>query len=147
MQGMQGKLEAIWIKRARLGPMDAVEQAVLVKGEGLRGNANVGGKRQVTLLSRELWTAVQTHLGVELDPSLRRANLLIAGIDFSLLRRRLIHIGEALLHIHGETRPCERMDEAWPGLQSALQPAWYGGAFGEVLRGGIIRLGDVVWIE
>lgn len=36
------------------------------------------------------------------------------------------------------------MDEAWPGLQAALRPAWGGGVFGQVLDGGEIQVGDVV---
>ena len=42
---MTGKLEKIWIKRARRGPMDAKEHATLVAGKGLRDNANQAGKR------------------------------------------------------------------------------------------------------
>ena len=48
-----GKLEAIWIKRMKRGPMDPVEAADLVAGSGIAGNANQGGRRQVTILERE----------------------------------------------------------------------------------------------
>ena len=40
--------------------MDPVDRAELVAGRGLRGNANQGGKRQITILSEEAWNdAVQ----------------------------------------------------------------------------------------
>ena len=42
-----GRLEAIWIKRGKLAPMDSVEVARVVAGKGLEGNANQGGKRQI----------------------------------------------------------------------------------------------------
>ena len=48
---MTGHLRAIWIKRMKRGPMDPRETATLVPGRGLVGNANQGGRRQVTLIS------------------------------------------------------------------------------------------------
>ena len=42
-----GKLEAIWLKRMKGGPMDAHETAVLQANKGIVGNANQGGKYPV----------------------------------------------------------------------------------------------------
>ncbi|HEX4933815.1 MAG TPA: MOSC domain-containing protein [Gemmatimonadaceae bacterium] len=139
------RLERIWRKRGRLAPMDAVPQAVL-DARGLVGNADRGGKRQVTILARERWEAHLAALGATLDPSARRANLLVSGIALEGSRGRVLRIGECRLVIRGETRPCERMDEALPGLRQAMVADWGGGAFGEVLVGGTIRVGDeVAW--
>src|SRR5262249_24057269 len=47
-----GRLEAIWLKRMRRGPMDAVERAVFKAHQGIVGNTDQGGRRQVTPLKR-----------------------------------------------------------------------------------------------
>lgn len=139
-----GKLEAIWIKRAHRGPMDARTQAHLVADQGLEGNADQGGRRQVTLISREAWSRAEDELGTQIPPDARRANLLVSGIELAETRGRTLRIGASRLHIRGETRPCNRMDEAQEGLLKALDPEWRGGAFAEVLDDADIAVGDPV---
>lgn len=148
MQAAEGRLEAIWIKRMKRGPMDFVEQATLESGKGLIGNANQGGRRQVTILEREVWAELMAEVAGRLPPSARRANLLIRGLSLHHSLKRILRIGPCRIRILGETKPCERMEEAWPGLQEAMSRAWAGGAFGEVLDDGEIVVGDpVVWVE
>jgi len=143
-----GRLEAIWIKRFKRGPMDPTEQATMVEGRGIEGNANQGGKRQVTIISKEMWDKLMAEVGGDKDPSSRRANLMVSGIDLTETRERVLAIGSVRIRINGETRPCERMDEAQHGLKGAMQASWAGGAFGEVLDDGSISVGDPVeWQE
>ena len=145
---MTGKLVAIWVKRAHRGKMDAVEAARLRRGRGLVGNANQGGRRQVTLIEDEVWRALMREFGADIAPVARRANLLLSGIALANTRGRILHIGACRLRIAGETKPCERMDEALPGLKAALWPDWRGGAFAEVLDDGEIRLGaEAGWAD
>ena len=139
-----GKLVRIWIKRARRGPMDPRDSAALSPGAGLQGNANQGGHRQVTVLEAERWTEMMSDLGSDLDASARRANLLVQGISLADSRGKLLRIGSCMIRILGETRPCERMDEALPGLRARMSAPWYGGAYGEVVTGGSIGVGDEV---
>lgn len=143
---MPNKLSAIWLKRGKGAPMDAQERATLVAGRGLLGNANQGGKRQVTVIAEERWQELMQELGAALSPKTRRANLMVSGIDLSASRGRVLLIGNCRLLIHGETRPCEQMEAAWSGLQEAMRRRWGGGAFAEVLTGGEICVGDdVAW--
>lgn len=128
--------------------MDFVEQAVMQAGEGLAGNANQGGRRQVTILEREVWAELMAEVNGALPPSARRANLLIRGLSLYRSAKSILRIGSCRIRILGETKPCERMEEAWPGLQAAMSRAWTGGAFGEVLDDGEILVGDpVCWEE
>ncbi len=142
-----GTLEAIFRKRVRRGPMDPLEAGELAPGDGLVGNADLRTKRQVTLIEAELWERVREELGEpDLDPRLRRANLLVRGIGLAESRGQVLEVGPARLLIHGETRPCKLMEDAHPGLQAALDPEWRGGVYAEVLEGGPIRVGDrVAW--
>ncbi|MCB0165056.1 MAG: MOSC domain-containing protein [Anaerolineae bacterium] len=143
-----GKLEAIWLKRMKRGPMDPVTQAHLTTGRGLDGNANQGGKRQVTIIEQGVWENLMGALGADLDPSARRANLMVSGLKLADSRHKVLQIGSCRIRIYGETKPCEQMDEAFPGLQDAMRDKWGGGAFGEVLDDGDITVGDTVaWIE
>jgi MOSC domain-containing protein YiiM len=121
--------------------MDPVDRAAVVAGRGIVGNANQGGRRQVTLLSREVWGALTSHLFLP-DPIVRRANLLLNRVDFTGKRDEVLRIGSVRLRIRGETRPCERMDAAVAGLREALSAPWGGGAFAEVLDDGQLNVGD-----
>ena len=129
------------------GPMDPADRVQVVAGKGIVGNANQGGKRQVTIVSDRHWGDITASLGQTPDPRLRRANLLVSDVDFTNTRGKILTIGTVRIRIHGETRPCEQMEEAVPGLQAAMSVPWGGGAHGEVLDDGEIAVGDSVTLE
>jgi len=139
---MTGEVVSIWIKRSHRGVMDAVDEAQAVAGRGLVGNADQGRRRQVTIIDEEAWNAAAAETGHRVDPSKRRANIMLRGIALAESRGRHLRIASCLIHILGETRPCERMEEAQPGLRKALGTAWRAGVFGEIVEGGSIRIGD-----
>ncbi|MDP3718797.1 MAG: sulfurase [Acidobacteriota bacterium] len=138
------ELSQIWVKRMHKGPMDPRTTATVVAGKGIVGNANQGGKRQVTIVSSKNWEDVTAPLGATPDPRLRRANLLVSDVDFVDSRGKILRIGNVRIRIYGETRPCEQMEAAVAGLQEAMSVPWGGGAFGEVLDDGEIAVGDAV---
>lgn len=143
-----GTLVAIWRKRAKRGPMDALLAGELVAGRGLVGNANQGGRRQVTVIEEEVWEGLMDELGASAPTAARRANLVLRGLPLAGSRGRELAIGTCRLRILGETKPCERMDEAVPGLRRLMFPDWRGGAFAEVLAGGMLRVGDAAeWVS
>ncbi len=124
--------------------MDPKDSALLEAGRGLAGNADRGGRRQVTLLSSERWNELMAEVGASLEPDARRANLVVSGLDFQDTRGRILKVGSCRLRIGGETRPCELMEEAATGLQDAMRERLGGGVFAEVLDGGAIAIGDAV---
>lgn len=143
----RGVLKRIWIKRAKRGPMDAQASASLRANRGLVGNANQGGRRQVTILAADRWDAMTTAIGIGVDPAVRRANLFVRGVELVASRGRVLRVGTVRILIAGETKPCYQMDEALPGLQAAMRPDWGGGAFGIVLDDGDIATGDAVTFD
>ena len=140
-----GRLEAICVKPARQERMDPVERAVL-DARGLEGNADRGGRRALTLIERETFERVRRQLGPAIESSMRRANLMVSGLRLAGSHGRVLAIGPTRIQIGGETRPCERMEEAHAGLRAALEADWGGGAYAVVLEGGAIAVGDpVAW--
>ncbi|ALP52466.1 hypothetical protein Tel_04505 [Candidatus Tenderia electrophaga] len=106
------------------------------------------GARQVTVLTREAWQAACAELGLGAADTLpwttRRANLLIQGLDLRDSSGRILKVGEVELLISRETDPCERMEQACPGLLAAMAKEWRGGVCCRVLVAGRIQIGDPV---
>jgi MOSC domain-containing protein YiiM len=139
---MNGEVISIWIKRSHRGVMDRVDEAEAIAGHGLAGNADRSRRRQVTIIDESAWNAAAAETGAAVDPSKRRANIMLRGIDLEQTRGKDLRIGNCLIRILGETTPCERMEEAQPGLRNALRTGWRAGVFGEIVEGGPIRTGD-----
>jgi len=139
-------LAAIWIKTSHGGPMDPVTETRLIAGRGVEGSADSDGKRQVTLLEKEVWDGVMARMGADVDPAARRANLLVTGVRLAESTGRTLRVGPCRIRIQGETAPCGLMDKALPGLRDALTPGWGAGAYGEILDDGDISIGEqVLW--
>ena len=145
---MSGRVEALWVKRAHRGKMDPLREALLVEGLGIEESVGRSRRRQVTLIEREVWDALMRQLGGSVDPAARRANIMVSGTPLRHTRGRILRIGGARIAIGGETTPCERMEEALPGLQDAMRPDWNGGVFAQVITTGLVAIGDEVeWEE
>ena len=143
-----GRVERLWVKRAHRGAMDARDSIELVAGRGVEGSADRGGRRQVTIIEREVWESLMRELGSDAGPETRRANVLVSGIDLRASRGRVLRLGGTRIRVGGEVKPCERMEEAVTGLRALMYPEWRGGAFGEIVDGGTVSVGDAVtWEE
>lgn len=148
-----GRLIGMARRSASRAPIEELESGFIGVDCGLegdhRGRVKPGKlpKRQVTILAREDWDAACADLGKSVPWTARRANLFIEGLRLPRRAGDIVAIGAARLEIMLETDPCQRMDEAEPGLQDALRPDWRGGVCCRVIEGGVIALGDTIRIE
>ncbi len=139
-------LKGIAYRLKSKGEMHTIPRALVTPERGVendyRGHPH---GRQVTVLSVEDWQLACDELQLDLHWTTRRANLLVEGISFSPASvGEIIQIGDLRLKITRETDPCQRMEDARPGLMKALGPDWRGGACCRVLSGGDISLGNNV---
>jgi MOSC domain-containing protein YiiM len=144
---MTPAITALWLKPGHGKPMRPVTELELVAGEGIRGNADQGGWRHVTVIEESAWRDAEIELGLDVDPSARRANVMVRGVDLRQSRGKTLRLGDTVVALRGETRPCQQMDDAQPGLRDALQPDWRAGVFGTIVTGGVIRIGDRVVLQ
>ena len=138
-----GEVLAIFVFPEQRGPATPLSEVEAVAGRGLAGDHPRKPHREVTLLSQQSWGEATAPFGGELPPETRRANLLIDGDLAGTIGRRL-RVGGVELLVRGETVPCERMNEARAGLRKMLSVQMRGGVFGQVVKGGLIRVGDRV---
>jgi MOSC domain-containing protein YiiM len=149
-----GTLIGIARRLVSRAPMEMLEESGISPEQGVfgdfRGRAKPNGrvtKRQVSVLRREDWALAEAELGMALPWTMRRANLLVDGLDLPHVAGTVIAIGAIRLRVSGECDPCRRMDEQQDGLWPALVPDWRGGYLTTVIAGGHARLGDQVRIE
>jgi len=140
-----GELTGIAVRSKSRAPMQECLVAEATTDSGIAGDFRGKGKRPVTLMSEELWAEVEAELGMSLQWTLRRINLLIRGLDFSALHGCTLEVGSAQLIVRGTTPPCGRMDEQVPGLTKALGSD-RGGLWATVTRPSTIQVGDRVEI-
>lgn len=135
------RLTGIAIKEVPKGPMRLVHQADVTVEAGLVGDCRgsdslYGGNRQITILALSQWVEACTKLRRYPIWTTRRANLLLEGVSFGPdMLGKLLIMGEVVLRVMGECKPCARMDEHYPGLMEALAD-WRGGATCRVIKPG-----------
>ncbi len=138
-----GTVLGIARRDVKRGPMLLLEQVEISTSTGVTGDTRgKPGPRQVTVLSASAWLEACAIAATDLPWLARRANLLIDGLDLRAAEGAVLHLGDHIeLLVTGELDPCERMDEAAPGLRLALTDEWRGGVRCRVQRGGLLTVG------
>ncbi len=133
-------------------PMELIDRAEITEAGGItgdhRGKRKGAGRRQVTLIERERWTAACASVGVELDWWQRRCNIVVDGLELPREPGARLRLGrDVVLEMTRYTDPCERMEALAPGLFDALWVDWRAGICSRVVQGGTVLAGDVIRVE
>jgi MOSC domain-containing protein YiiM len=140
-----GEIVAIARHREPRAPIEELRSAHISLERGVEGDCHgEPGPSQVTVVGEEGWRAALADLGAELSWTLRRANLLIRGIDLFNSAGMRLRLGHVVLEITGENDPCWLMDKQHRGLRKALTPDWRAGIAARVVYGGTVGIGDQV---
>ncbi|HZC38678.1 MAG TPA: MOSC domain-containing protein [Sphingomicrobium sp.] len=146
-----GRIAGIARHDRPLGPMEVLDRAELIEGQGIagdfRGTRKAGslGQNGVVLIEADDWAAAVEECRAEVPWFQRRANLLVEGLDLPQQSGVRLRIGDAVLvEITQECAPCERMEALHPGLRNALTPDWRAGARARVVSGGFVAVGDEI---
>jgi MOSC domain-containing protein YiiM len=142
---MKGEVAGIARHAASRAPIEALDWVPISMEAGVDGDCHgEPGPRQVTVVSEEAWKEAIAELGSDLSWTLRRANLLLRGIDLRDSVGARLSCKEVILEICEENPPCFVMDRQHRGLRKALRPDWRAGVACRVVRGGTVRIGDRV---
>lgn len=149
---MQGRVASLHIHPPKAGdPLTEVREFNLVAEKGITedkryfGRVNYGqpGKRQVSLIEREVIEQHAGALGTDFDPGQVRSNIETTGIDLIALIGQEVQVGEAMLLFVEPRTPCHKMDALAPGLRDLMENSRQG-VIARVVKGGKVRPGDAI---
>jgi MOSC domain-containing protein YiiM len=151
----QGQLLGIFIAPRESAPVQSVDQAEAVAGEGLAGDRYalaagtfskgrpVRPDQEVTLIESEALAAAAADYGIALRPEQSRRNLLTQGVPLNHLVSREFLVGTVRLRGLRLCEPCKHLEKLTQ--EGALKALIHrGGLRAQVLTGGVLRVGDAI---
>ena len=143
----EGKIEWIGLRSTASPEIQQVNSAELLAGHGLVGDKAAlrkGSTRQITLIQAEHLAVIASFLNrEEVLPAELRRNIVISGINLSILKGYSIQLNDAAAVITGNCAPCNKMEQALGvGGYNAMRN--HGGVTAIVEKGGVINVGDDV---
>jgi MOSC domain-containing protein YiiM len=136
-------------------PMRSMPAITLVAGKGIEGDRYMIGReegfyshkpeegRQVTLFELETLLALERDARIELGPQEHRRNVTVEGVPLNHLVGNRFWLGETLLEATRLSIPCRHIEEITGKaiFDSLINRS---GLNCRILKGGIVRVGDVV---
>jgi MOSC domain-containing protein YiiM len=149
--GWTGTLLSIHITPAKSQPMQRLDTARLIEGQGIEGDRYAlgtgtysikpGEDRQVTLIEREMLDRVAADDGHEITVDEHRRNLTVEGAPLQHLVGHRFRVGETVLEGVRINQPCKYLNLMLK--RDVYMPLWNrSGLNAKVITGGMIRPGD-----
>lgn len=139
-----GRVTWIGLAPARRAPIQVVDSARLVAGQGLVGDHHTGRNRQLTLIMAEHLPVIAALVGLDaVAPEQTRRNIVVEGINLVALKGSPFRVGTALCEHTGPCTPCAFMEQTFgSGALNAMRG--HGGICCRVLEDGDVAVGDPV---
>ncbi len=145
-----GKIYSINVSAEKGVPKQQVRRAVLVEGQGIKGDAHSGTDiRQVSLLDMEsvrgqMADAAAKKASVEIKPGVYAENITTEGVALAALKiGDKLRVGAAaVLQISKIGKECHSRCAIYHQVGDCIMPRK--GIFAEVLEGGEISVGDSI---
>jgi len=140
----KGTIKAISISKHKGTIKTNVPSAELIMNKGIENDAHAGSRyRQVSLLPVESIDEV-LHKGIKAAPGDFAENITTEGIElYSLRLNSILRLGsEAEIQITQLGKKCHNKCRIFQQLGDCIMPRE--GIFAKVIRGGKIRIGDVI---
>jgi MOSC domain-containing protein YiiM len=140
-----GQVIGVCLSHHRQAPKKNIGQGLLRENWGLEGDSHAGTERQISLLSSEDVKAACKKRKMRALPGAFAENIATRGIDLGKVNvGTQIRLGEAKVEVVGLGKnPSEPHTYGYCGL--SLLPEK--GVFARVVKGGLVRVGDVVEVD
>ncbi len=149
----RGVVRSLHIAPVGGAPLGGVDSARAVENRGLEGDRYFDGTgtfskkpgtgRHVTLIELEALHALLSEYGIELEPGEARRNVVTCGVPLNHLVGRDFRVGKVLLRGMRPCEPCKYLS-GLVGKDVKTGLIHRGGLRADIVRGGVIRVGDVV---
>ena len=150
---MRGTVLSIHIAPAGSAPIVSVGEIHAIAGKGLEGDRyfrktgsyskTPGSGREVTLLEIEAIEALKREYQIDIDAAHARRNIVTRGVALNHLIDREFTVGNVVLRGTRLCDPCSHLEKLT--VKGTLRGLIHrGGLRTDIVRGGIIRVGDAI---
>lgn len=149
-----GEIRTIHIARKQGGTMETIEQAELIAGGGIRGEAHFGSKwapGQLTFIAEEQIAYFNAN-GLPIRSIDTRRNIATAGVDLNALVRQRFCIGDAVIEGLELCEPCATIgnrlaDDNHTPRDIVAKLLHRAGLRARILQGGTVAVGDSINVQ